>query len=67
MTNETRSATQVRCTCDGPDLTFGFLLLLALMALAFGVGTRAGNRVMCEQGWSPTFIDCARLSPEVTA
>lgn len=56
--------TEVRCTCSGPDLTLPFIALLFLAALAFGVGTRAGNRIMCEEGWAPTFIDCAALPPE---
>lgn len=49
-------------TADRVDLTLVHVLLLFLAVLAFGLGTRSGNTVMCREGWAPTFIDCTRAS-----
>lgn len=41
----------------------GLLALLFLLALfsAVGLGTRPGNRFMCQKAIAPTFIDCMKV------
>lgn len=37
------------------------VLLLFMCVLAWGLGTMPGNRVMCGEGWAPTYIDCTKV------
>ena len=63
-TLETAKRPKVTVNVDTGGIVF-FLLIIAV--LVFAVTTRAGNEVLCEQGWSPTYIDCAKLAPEVAS
>lgn len=39
-----------------------FVLLLFMCLLAWGLGTKPGNRLMCGEGWAPSYIDCTKAT-----